>query len=98
MPRGAQKRRQKSGLKFSSRKELKRSRMRTRRGKSQEPPKEDTARVLDYGKVVTKCELETIQETGFETPIQSKQPEICEEGSNSEKELHDVEVKFVLFM
>ena len=98
MPGGAQKRRRKSSLRFSSRKQLKRSRMRLRRGKSQEPAQEDTARVLDYGKLVTERELETIQETNFETPRQqrpqqSDQPDICEdEESDSEEESHDVEV------
>jgi hypothetical protein len=72
--------------------------MRLRRGKSDEPTQEDTARVLDYGKVVTERELETIQESGFETPIQSKQREVCEEESDFGEESHDLEVKYVLFM
>lgn len=59
---------------------------------SQEPAQEDTARVLDYGNIVSQRELESIQETNYETPRQSKQPEICEEGSDSDDESHDVEV------
>ncbi len=92
MPGGAQKRRRKSSLRFSSRKVLKRSRMRLRSGMSQEPAQEDTARVLDYGNIVSQRELESIQESNYETPRQSKQPEICEEGSDSDDESHDVEV------
>jgi hypothetical protein len=98
MPGGAQKRRRKSSLRFCSRKELKRSRMRLRSGSSQEPAQEDTARVLNYGNIVSQRELESIQETVYETPIQSKQPENCEEGSDSDEESHDVEVIFVLRM
>ena len=53
---------------------------------------------MDYGKLVSECELETILETNFETPKQqrppqSDQPDICEdEESDSEEVSHDVEV------
>jgi hypothetical protein len=53
---------------------------------------------LNYGNIVSQRELESIQETVYETPIQSKQPDNCEEGSDSEEESHDVEVNFVLRM
>ena len=98
MHRGAQKRRRKSSLRFSSRKQLMRSKMKLRSGSTQEPAEVDTQRVLDYGNIVSERELETIVETNFETPRQqppqqSDQPDICEdEESDSEEESHDVEV------
>jgi hypothetical protein len=92
MPRRGQKRRRKSSLRFSSRKQFMRSRMKLRSGSTQEPAEVDTQRVLDYGNIVSERELESIQETEYETPRQSKQPEICEEGSDSDEESQDVEV------
>jgi hypothetical protein len=56
MHRGARKRRRKSSLRFSSRKQLIQSNMKLRRRKSstQKPAEVDTQRVLDYGNIVSE--------------------------------------------